>query len=128
MKSRTRQPVVRKSLTLASMRLMLEAGDATQNRPIAGGEGETIYPAPAEDFILSVIILRDGRTFMSRLNRSVEIMICMQGSGRIVDLAGGESTDFSRGTSWIIPAAVKQYRIEGEATIYIAAVPLYGPA
>ncbi|MFC1822964.1 mannose-6-phosphate isomerase, class I [Thermodesulfobacteriota bacterium] len=92
--------------------------------PIEGGDGETIYPAPAEDFILSVIILGEGRTFISHEDRSVEIMICMEGSGRIIDSTSGESTAFSRGTSWIVPAALKQYRIEGEGTIYKAAVPL----
>ena len=103
--------------------IQFEGKESAYVTPVDSGEGETLYPAPTEDFILSVISLNEGRAYAGRRNRSVEIMICMEGSGRIIDLNAGESRSFSRGTSWIIPAAVRRYSIEGEGTIYKAAVP-----
>ena len=41
-----------------------------------------------------------------------------------LNIEDGETTGLTRGTSIIVPAAVEQYRIEGEATLYRAAVPL----
>jgi mannose-6-phosphate isomerase class I len=54
----------------------------------------------------------------------VEMMICTRGEATIKDLGDGETTDLSRGISIVVPSAVKQYRVEGDATIYKAAVPL----
>jgi mannose-6-phosphate isomerase class I len=51
-------------------------------------------------------------------------MICTKGEARISELRDGETTALTRGTSIVVPAAVEQYRIEGEATLYKAAVPL----
>jgi mannose-6-phosphate isomerase len=86
--------------------------------------GEAFYPTETEEFILSVIDVNGRSPFMGALKRSVEMMICTKGEATITNLGDGEATGLTRGTSIIVPAAVEQYRIEGEATIYKAAVPL----
>ena len=54
----------------------------------------------------------------------MEIVICTEGEVRVTDLSDGEITLLTKGTSVIIPAAVEEYRIEGQATLYKAAVPV----
>ena len=94
-------------------------------RPETQETGEYLYPKVSEDFILSMIPLDRGSIYKSPRRRSVEIMICMEGDAYITDLGIGDILDLSKGTSVIIPAAVKQYRLEGVSTVYKAAVPLF---
>jgi mannose-6-phosphate isomerase len=86
--------------------------------------GEAIYSTEAEEFVLSVMRLNKGAPFSSPRNRSVEIMICTEGEVSVTDLSAGDITNLTRGISIIVPAAVEQYRIEGEATLYKATVPV----
>ncbi len=86
--------------------------------------GEAIYSTEAEEFVLSVMRLNKGAPFSSLRNRSVEIMICTEGEVSVTDLSAGDITNLTRGISIIVPAAVEQYRIEGEATLYKATVPV----
>ena len=86
--------------------------------------GEAFYSTGTAEFVLSIIEVNDSSPFLGAVKRSVEIMICTQGVARITDLGEGDTTGLTRGTSIVVPAAVKQYRIEGEATFYKAAVPL----
>jgi mannose-6-phosphate isomerase class I len=51
-------------------------------------------------------------------------MICEKGNARLTDLGSAQVFVLNRGTSIVIPAAVRHYRIEGEAKIYKAAVPI----
>lgn len=87
-------------------------------------DGERVYPTQAEEFVLSVISLKNGMTYKSFLNRSVELMICTHGEATITDLKTDDAIRLNRGTSLIIPAAVEKYHIEGNATLYKAAVPV----
>jgi mannose-6-phosphate isomerase len=86
--------------------------------------GEATYSTEAEEFVLSVMRLNKGAPFSSPRNRSVEIMICTEGEVSVTDLSAGDITRLTRGISIIVPAAVEQYRIEGEATLYKATVPV----
>jgi mannose-6-phosphate isomerase len=86
--------------------------------------GEATYSTEAEEFVLSVMRLNKGAPFSSPRNRSVEIMICTEGEVSVTDLSAGDITNLTRGISIIVPAAVEQYRIEGEATLYKATVPV----
>ena len=94
-------------------------------RPEGHDNNEGLYPAAAEEFLLSVISVREGSIFESSRKRSVEMMICMEGGdAHVIDLSSGDTLSLTKGTSIIVPASVEQYRIEGEATIYKAMVPL----
>lgn len=86
--------------------------------------GEGFYPVMAEEFELSVISLKKGVPFQSSSNRSVEIMICTNGEADISDTEGGDPIILSSGVSIMVPADLTQYRIQGEATIYRASVPV----
>ena len=93
-------------------------------RPERQDSGERTYPAATKEFALSLISVREGSSFKSPRNRSVEIMICLEGAAHVKGPENGDVLFLTKGASIIIPAAVKQYRIEGEATIYKAGVPL----
>jgi mannose-6-phosphate isomerase len=86
--------------------------------------GEAIYRTKAEEFVLSVIKINKAAPFNSPRDRSVEMMICTAGEVSLTDLSAGDITLLTKGTSVVVPAAVEQYRIEGEATLYKAAVPV----
>ncbi len=85
---------------------------------------EGVYPTRADEFILSVITPRIGSPFTGDRNRAVEMMICTKGHAEIADLETGDTLTLGRGASVMIPASLGQYKIEGEATIYKATVPM----
>ena len=92
--------------------------------PKESNECERIYSSRAEEFVLSVITLKRDLTCYSPTNRSVEILLCTDGEAIITDLGNNDKLAFDRGKSIIIPSAVKKYCIEGNATLYKAAVPV----
>ena len=98
-------------------------GEVHLLKPIKCLPGEALYPAPATEFALSVIDVGTGTLYESQRERSVEIMICAQGEATISELPGGEVTTLTRGVSILVPAAVEQYVIEGNAKMYKASVP-----
>jgi len=83
---------------------------------------EWIYETPAAEFQLAVITVSDGISFQSERDRSVDILICMEGSARIQGLKNSDSESIEKGMSVLIPAAVGPYQIAGEATLYKATV------
>ena len=86
--------------------------------------GEAIYSTEAEEFVLSMIRIREAAPFNSPRDRSVEIMMCTEGEVNVTDLSDGETTLLTKGTSILVPAAVAQYSIEGDGILYKAAVPV----
>lgn len=87
-------------------------------------EVERIYFNSAEEFVLSVISVKEGSAYDSSDIRSVEILLCIEGESTVTDSGNNEKLTFSKGRSIIIPAAVKKYHLEGKAIIHKAAVPL----
>jgi mannose-6-phosphate isomerase len=85
---------------------------------------ECAYESLAEEFFLSVISVKDDIGYHSADRRSVEIILCTDGSATITDLGKNDNVLVDRGKSIIIPAVVEKYRIQGSATFYKAAVPL----
>jgi mannose-6-phosphate isomerase len=83
---------------------------------------ERIYETPAAEFQLAVITVSNGISFQSERDRSVDILICMEGSARIQGLKNSDSGSVEKGMSVLIPAAVGPYQIAGEATLYRATV------
>ena len=93
-------------------------------RPKRLSSGESVYHTPTEEYVLSVITIGEASSFKSETKRSVEIMICTEGEAEVEDLGDNSSTRLANGVSIIVPAAVEQYRITGNATLFKAAVPL----
>jgi mannose-6-phosphate isomerase len=93
---------------------------------------ERVFLTPAEEFLLSEIRIADGRTYSGGSNRSVEMMICLEGRGtlRVFDDRSApaavpwQTLAVNQGDSLLVPAALPGYTIEGELSIYKASVPI----
>lgn len=104
--------------------LSFEYGPKNILLPLQENHCEYRYPSEADEFVLSVLFVKDGRTYESQVKRSVEILLCTNGSADVKDIGNGNTAQVKKGTSIIIPASVKAYTIEGNAEIYKAAVPI----
>jgi mannose-6-phosphate isomerase len=86
-------------------------------------KNERVYASEADEFVLSVVSASAGRPYQSSESRSVEIMLCIEGTAYLKDNGTQEIINIKKGNSAIIPAAVISYSITGDALIYKAAVP-----
>jgi mannose-6-phosphate isomerase len=88
---------------------------------------EWVYRTTAEEFQLSVIQPSGNRPFYSSVGRSVEILFCQHGTAVLGarDRSNGELS-ITSGDSVLVPAAAGAYRIDGDARIFRASVPLPG--
>jgi mannose-6-phosphate isomerase len=87
------------------------------------GPCERVYDTATREFQLAVIDVSDGASYTSPEDRSVEIMICTEGNATLTNLGSNAPLTLSRGTSVLIPAALRRYAIAGTATLYRASVP-----
>jgi mannose-6-phosphate isomerase len=85
----------------------------------AANAAERVYPSPAPDFVVSQIKLQSG-TIYENTAKAAEIMLVLSGSAVI---SGSDTLDLQQGQS-VFVAAGERYRIEGEALIYKATVPV----
>lgn len=92
--------------------------------PRLQGSAEWLYPEGAEEFLLSRMTLEHGMVHQSPLKRSVEIMICVQGEAELSDIETGQTLSLRCGSSMMVPASAKGYRLRGAGTLYKASVPL----
>ena len=93
-----------------------------ETKPI--NECEWVYESYAEEFILSIIGVKEGIIYNSPAHRSVEILLCTEGKATITDLGENQEIAIDKGKSILIPAGVTRYSLKGNATMYKAAVPL----
>ncbi len=91
-------------------------------RPV--GPAESGYDCPAEEFSLAVIRPANGQPYVSPAVRSVEMLLCTAGEGRIEDGGQGVRLTMKKGDSFLIPASLQSYAIGGNVIVYKAAVPL----
>ncbi len=92
-------------------------------KTIKKNENERVYVSEADEFVLSVVSTSAGSPYDSSESRSVEIMLCTEGTAYLKDKGTQEIVNIKKGDSAIIPAAVIGYSITGDALIYTAAVP-----
>ena len=92
--------------------------------PEAAAPCEAVYRQPAREFALSVITLEKGRPLV-RAGRGVEILLCLRGAAEVRDDRGGRLA-LSRGQSLLVPAAVAQLSLSGDAVLYSAHMPHAG--
>ncbi|CAB1061216.1 Mannose-6-phosphate isomerase (EC [Olavius sp. associated proteobacterium Delta 1] len=88
------------------------------------GENEKLFITPANEFVLSSISVSEERSYLSSTHRSAEIVLCSAGEAVLQDIAAKNSIIIKKGDSVLIPAAVKVYKINGNAVFYKAAVPI----
>jgi mannose-6-phosphate isomerase len=86
--------------------------------------GERVYQTPAAEFRLSCMDLSPDNPFCSEQQRSVEIYLAIRGKGQITSSATGQRMDIGKGQSFIVPAAMPDYRIKGDISLYKATVPI----
>ena len=86
-------------------------------------KNERGYASEADEFVLSVVCVSAGNPYQSSESRSVEILLCTEGTACLKDNGTQELLNIKKGDSVIIPAAVVGYSISGDALIYKAAVP-----
>ena len=86
-------------------------------------ETEGVYRSDAREFLLSRIEVSPSEPHTSPDDRSVEILICTAGSGRIDEMHSGYWLDLERGSSFLVPASSGPYKISGQATLFRASVP-----
>ncbi|MBN1932112.1 MAG: mannose-6-phosphate isomerase, class I [Desulfobacterales bacterium] len=104
--------------------LNFDAGPIKLLLPRKISDCESIYAAPAEEFVLSVIVAQAGHTYSSPLKRSAEIILCTTGTALLRAENIADPIALTRGSAVLIPAAVEKYTIEGDAVLYKAAVSI----
>ena len=87
-------------------------------------EGARLFSGEAEEFMLEQIQLRRDTPYEKKDNRSVEIILCTDGSATLTDTVNLKDLSLTKGASALIPAAIKNYLIAGQATLFKASVPL----
>ncbi|MEO1083281.1 MAG: mannose-6-phosphate isomerase, class I [Acidobacteriota bacterium] len=97
--------------------------DASAGR-IEPGEapGVRVFKTPADELKLSVVEVAPMRDFTAPPRAGAEILLCARGRGRLVPTNGVGGADFSQGESFFIPGAAGTYRLEGDATVFLAGV------
>jgi len=85
----------------------------------AANPAERIYSSPAPDFVVSQIKLQPG-TVYENTAKAAEIMLVLHGSAVI---SGSDTLDLQQGQS-VFVAAGETYKMEGEALLYKASVPV----
>lgn len=103
--------------------LRLEESPGKIIEPQVRNQAEWVYPTPAKEFLLSRVSLQEGSPQNERGRKSLEMMICTQGNAEITDVATAEVLPVSRGSTFLVPALVKEVAMEGDATLYKATVP-----
>ncbi len=101
-----------------------ETGMPDVLEPKGNDNGERVYETPAEEFVLSSIGLNEGKTYNSRENRSVEIILCTDGAARISFENENAANEIRKGDSILIPASAPKYRIEGDVELFKSSVPI----
>lgn len=89
--------------------------------PIPLGPAEAGYPCPAAEFLLSRIQTSSDRSYRAAARPGVEMLLCTAGEGRI----GHEDVTLTikTGDSFLVPADVGPYTLDGSLTLYKATVP-----
>jgi mannose-6-phosphate isomerase len=103
--------------------LRFEETQGTIIQPRMRNQSEGVYPTLAKEFLLSRVSLQEGSPHHERGRKSLEMMICTEGNAEITDQATAEVLPVSRGSTFLVPAMVKEVAMEGDATLYKATVP-----
>jgi mannose-6-phosphate isomerase len=88
-------------------------------------QSEKAFPGEADEFCLSVV--RVGGPigdYRSPEKRSMDILLCTRGAGRVGWGLAGHGMAFEKGACLMAPAVAGRYQITGDADLYKAAVPL----
>lgn len=93
------------------------------SRPLPAGACEMRYDTPAKEFSLSRVDVSLDAPCRFHDRNSVEILLCVDGAGSILGVDEEWKIPFRKGDSFLVPASVSGYTIEGESLLYKAFVP-----
>jgi len=93
-------------------------------RPESADNIEFIYPTPAREFQLSRIELNDSQLFESKARYGAEIILAIDGIAKVTQEREDQELSVKKGEAIFIPFVAGEYTIQGEATLYRAALPL----
>ena len=104
-------------------RLDFENREVRILRPEKKDDHEWVYLTPAEEFILSVISIRDepAAEFTAE---SIQVLLCTEGEVVFTLPQTDQRLEITKGMSVVVPAAVGSYRISGRGRLYKASIPL----
>ena len=82
------------------------------------------YPSDVREFRLSVIETAPDHPYEggSEEGRGIEVLVCTEGECTVTG-ADGAAMSVRKGVSFVVPAAVASYKVDGAATLYRASVP-----
>jgi mannose-6-phosphate isomerase len=86
------------------------------------GPAESGFDCPAEEFSLHIIRVAPGREYLAPAKRSVDLLLCTAGQG-CIRAGDQQEMPIGKGDSLLVPAAVADYAVSGDLTVYKAAVP-----
>jgi mannose-6-phosphate isomerase len=87
------------------------------------GVNETVFVNPAEEFDLATITVSENTPYVRSTAESAAILLCTDGAAQIHEMESGSKLKFKKGDSAIVPAAVENYEIRGQAVLFKASVP-----
>ncbi len=93
-------------------------------RPLDGlrrSDTEIVYECPATEFELKVLTIDRKRAHRSGSTGSAQILFCARGAALV--RAFEQVIHLDRGQCVLVPASIPGYGIEGDATLFVAAVP-----
>lgn len=96
-------------------------------KPMTACPCEMQYMSPAEEYRLSLIEVDKEGSYLSGRNRNLEIHLCTQGLGKVIEAGKGDSLAFERGDSFVVPACVDKYSITGSGKIFKVTIPSNQP-
>lgn len=91
-------------------------------RPLA--RGIEVFETPAPEFALSILRPEPGCVVECASAGGVEILLCVAGRASVREAGSKAALEIARGDSLLVPASVAGYRLEGDAQVFRAAVPL----
>ena len=91
--------------------------------PSPVSETELAFATSADEFRVSRIEVRPGAPHRCDAVRGVEILVCVEGEGRVVGRDDVGPCTLRRGAGAFVPAASPGYAIEGDGRVYRVSVP-----
>ena len=83
--------------------------------------GEFVYPTPAQQFELARLEINGE--YRQGARHTIEILLCVEGSGEILSQDWGEGHALERGRIFLVSAETPDYRIQGEGRLFRASLP-----
>jgi mannose-6-phosphate isomerase len=80
------------------------------------------FDTPADEFTLSVIRVDGDEDYHVSAGEGIQILFAASGRATLTRRGGDKQTVVNAGASVLVPAAVKGYRITGDAVLYAATV------